>query len=201
MCGNGLRCLVVFLHDLALMHEQCHIESMLRVHLCKFEDNVISIDLGKPKIFKTYNSLQIQGQKITLHHLDTGVPHGVVFVKYLSQNSLMYLGKEIRHHSAFSPTGLNVNFAKITSPTEVCVRTFERGVESETMACGTGAAASALAARQRFGMTGTIKVSFSHAKSLIFQFHERDSQIENICMIGCAEKVFCGQIKLETLSL
>ncbi len=199
MCGNGLRCLVAFLHDLALMYEQCYVESMFGIHLCTFEDHVISIDLGKPKVSKIYNALKIHNRKINLHYLNTGVPQGVVFVKNLSQNGLMYLGKGIRHHSAFAPAGLNVNFAKIISPTEVGIRTFERGVESETMACGTGAAASALAARQRFGMTGTIKVSFLHAQPLTVQFHEQDSQIENIRMTGSAKKVFCGQIQLKRL--
>ncbi len=194
MCGNGLRCLVAFIRDSGLCMHSFTIETKSFIHTCSFLGDEIAVDLGPPKIFPKLDLLKLSDQTGTLYHFDTGVPHGVIFVSDLDQKNLMLLGEEIRNHSVFSPDGINVNFVKILSSSKICMRTFERGVESETMACGTGAAAAALAAYRIFGMKEPVQVFFVNNEALKFQIVECDSKISNISMIGPASPVFSGTI-------
>jgi len=79
-----------------------------------------------------------------LHHLNTGVPHAVAFVDSLESIDVDHWGSAIRHHAHFQPRGANANFVKVLEPGHIALRTFEFGVEAETLACGTGSAAAAI---------------------------------------------------------
>ena len=133
-CGNGLRCLGRFLLDQNILFSTIAIETAARtVHLFLSEDQ-IGVEMGKAKDLR----LHISTENGTIHFIDTGVPHVVQFVQNVDQLPIQALGAYFRHHKEFSPKGTNVNFVEKQSSNVFKVRTFERGVEGETLACGEG---------------------------------------------------------------
>jgi diaminopimelate epimerase len=100
--------------------------------------------MTKPHSLKLDESLLIDGKKQTLSSINTGVPHAVLFVEDIEDVDVVGVGRTIRHHSHFAPNGTNVNFVRLEADSRLSIRTYERGVEDETLACGTGTVASAL---------------------------------------------------------
>lgn len=177
-CGNGLRCLMLFIVDLGLPKKTYRIATGERVVLAGFEGDKIRIDMG---LAQNVKQLSIQGFEV--HSLDTGVPHAVVFSP---KADLKTLGPLLRHHSAFQPAGTNVNVAQMQSDGSIHVRTYERGVEGETLACGTGAAAVGVIASQKYHMPNPIRISSAGGE---IEIHVEGL---NATLIGEAAKVFEG---------
>ena len=132
----------------------------------------------------------------TIHSLNTGVPHAVIFVPDADKAMVLQLGPEIRRHPHFGPRGTNVDFVQVLSPGWIRVRTFERGVEGETLACGTGVTASALIASrvQKFG--SPVKVQVQSGDQLEVSFAEQGGRFANVRLTGPAEFVFEGRLNL-----
>jgi diaminopimelate epimerase len=196
MCGNGIRCVVDFIQKKENRPSELKIETLHSVLKCRRNGAEIAVNLGVPKILHWPVELA-QG---TVFVLDTGVPHAVLFVDEISKVDVAKEGAAIRFHPQFAPRGVNVNFVSIDSEGQVMLRTYERGVEEETLACGTGAAATAFVSRKQRGLPSTISVltrasfeKMDYHQSLEFQFCQND-QIE---MIGKAEEVFEGFIFYE----
>lgn len=195
MCGNGIRCAFDFIQKKENTPLELKIETLHGVLECRRSGAEIAVNLGAPRILHWPIELA-QG---TIFVLDTGVPHAVLFVDEIGKVDVAKEGAAIRFHAQFAPRGVNVNFVSIDSKEEIMLRTYERGVEGETLACGTGAAASAFVARKERGLPPLISVStrasfekMDYRQSLRFQFC-RDNQIE---MIGKAEEVFEGFIDI-----
>jgi diaminopimelate epimerase len=153
MCGNGLRCLIAFLCKLGMPEKEYRIETLAGILSAGFKNEQIFFSYPRPKIIR--KSLQ----NVSLLLLDVGVPHAVLFVDQVEEMDVTKIGREISLHSYFSASnGVNVNFAQLEAPNRVLARTYERGVEAETLACGTGAAAIALAAHEEYGLSNKIKI-------------------------------------------
>jgi diaminopimelate epimerase len=201
MCGNGIRCLFDFIQKEENISSEIRIETSHAVLKCRRVDGDIAVHLGAPEILHWPIELS-QGPVFVI---DTGVPHAVLFVDEIDKVDVAKEGASIRFHPQFAPLGVNVNFAAIHPQGQVAVRTYERGVEAETMACGTGAAAAAYAAMKQRGLASPISVltrlSFGedlipYQRALRFQFckdSQGDMQIE---MMGRAQEVFAGTIDL-----
>jgi diaminopimelate epimerase len=201
MCGNGIRCAFDFLTKNTAV-QQMGIEIGERVLSCRRIDDQISVALGAPQIFHWPISLDLPWTRL-LYVLDTGVPHAVVFVEDILHIPLCEWGKQVRFHPAFAPGGVNVDFVQIASDGSMMLRTYERGVEGETLSCGTGAAAAAFAAAEVHGIAGPIAVKTRSGfytdhfqKSLQFSFPLNSHGEKEIEMIGPAHRVFTGQIDL-----
>jgi diaminopimelate epimerase len=217
MCGNGLRCLIRFIRDLRIDGDKFIIETMHQHIPTAILEDSISAEMPFPTNICFFTELDIEGKVHIFHCLDTGVPHAVLFVEDLNDNKWMAMAPKIRHHPKFMPKGTNVNFATINSNNEVEVRTFERGVEGETLACGTGAAAVAFAAANLYELDGPITIrpksgdiilidvstSISNPNSRIskaqspirsFNSQDYDSEKGKIIMTGPAYKIFSGTI-------
>ncbi|MEM7174377.1 MAG: diaminopimelate epimerase [Chlamydiota bacterium] len=160
MCGNGLRCAAHFLSTLIGNRSTITIRSLAKRHDCYIAGSRVTATLGALNQPPVDLNIQVEDQSLSCCYLDTGVPHLVVFVDAFprAQNkhgekcgldSFFSWAKILRHHPHFAPAGVNVNFAKQLAPQTWQIRTYERGVEAETMACGTGAAAVAVAAWHR----------------------------------------------------
>ncbi len=106
------------------------------------------------------------------------------------------LGPEIRRHAHFGPRGTNVNFAQVTGPNQIRVRTFERGVEGETLACGTGVSASALVSAKVHGFVSPVKVRVQGGEQLEVSFDQQNGEFANVRLTGPADFAFTGQISL-----
>ncbi|MBA3816706.1 MAG: diaminopimelate epimerase [Parachlamydiaceae bacterium] len=203
MCGNGLRCLVRFIQDLGIPGNNFLIETMHQLIPTTILEKYISAEMPAPKNCRFFEQLQIEETSYIIHYLDTGVPHAIIFVEDLHDNQLMLIAPQIRYHPHFLPKGTNVNFATINSNNEVEVRTYERGVEGETLACGTGAAAVAIAAAHVHGLKSPISIRPKSGDIIYIYFPEavyslsEETFLSNprgLTMSGPAVRVFNGNI-------
>ncbi len=145
MCGNGVRCLAAYI--LKTHHPSkkiFSIETLTGMILAKKNKNLISVRLTDPKDYLQDITLHINGRSLHVSYMDTGVPHAICFVENLKDLNIDPIGKVIRYDKKFKPRGTNVNFVEQINSRFIAVRTYERGVESETRACGTGSVASAI---------------------------------------------------------
>ena len=104
----------------------------------------VRLDMGTPRDGRPAETLAVAGETLNVHFLNTGVPHAVVFVDDVENTDVVRLGAALRYHERFAPRGTNANFVQIAGPGKLILRTYERGVEAETLACGTGTVAGAL---------------------------------------------------------
>jgi diaminopimelate epimerase len=149
-CGNGLRCLVDFIRQNKRVTSPIVIETEERVIACSWEGDQITVDLGMPEWLFEHTI-----DAVSLQVINTGVPHAVAFVENLTMPDFKAVAAKLRFHDVFAPEGTNVNFAWLQGD-KIYTRTYERGVEDETLACGTGAAAVAVAAVKKFKLKSPI---------------------------------------------
>lgn len=145
MCGNGARCMAVYIVTHKKPKKKLFtMETLAGNILGKAKGNIASVRLSDPKNHRMDIPLNVLGRKITVQYIDTGVPHAIIFVNDIEKINVKKIGEVVRYHEAFKPRGTNVNFVEQISDTFINVRTYERGVEDETQACGTGSIASAI---------------------------------------------------------
>lgn len=198
MCGNALRCLYLFLEKRNPDKQQFVVQTLSARHTLKKEGEFISASLCDVPSIDWNLKLHVLGKEYTGHFLNTGVPHFVVPVSNLHQLPVLALGAALRHHPRFAPNGTNVNFISSNSKKEIEVRTYERGVESETLACGTGCAASAIVGAHIFGLKAPITTLCASKESLQFNFNFSESRqsVHSLIMMGKAQYLFEGKIEL-----
>lgn len=193
MCGNGLRC---FAKELLREGESCEIEVSGLLYHAKRVGEQIATSMPSPLSIEW--ALRVEGIG-SVDFLNTGVPHAICFVDELDPVAVAELGRAIRTHPCFAPAGTNVNFVQLDETGELSIRTYERGVEAETLACGTGAVAAALAAAHRTGRsTGPTRVRFRSGDSLIVDFQQESHTFKNLTTQGPAQRVYEGQVDLNS---
>lgn len=198
MCGNGMRCLGRFIAETD-SRTRFSITCFGKEYAISVNGERIDVAMPAPQILDMDVKIPHDGLPLEMAFIDTGVPHVVLFMETIAQAPVQNIGPYLRHHSRFSPRGTNVNFSSLHKDGRLFVRTYERGVENETLACGTGCAAVATAARQKFGLQGPIETVTTTGDTLCFSFHEGSSGVESMTMGGPAQKIFSGQIEIEKL--
>jgi diaminopimelate epimerase len=195
MCGNGIRCLASYIFKLNSSHKVV-IETQQAVLRCHKVGEDVAVDLGPPTTI--HWPLLLKDREIYV--VDTGVPHAVIFVEDLDQVLLEEEGRSLRMDPQFAPHGVNVNFVKRVENHKLAIRTYERGVEGETLACGTGAAAAAFVAMKAKPSDSSVSVlTRSSFETSPFTYQEKmgfsllDERIE---MKGSAVEVFRGEIEI-----
>jgi diaminopimelate epimerase len=138
----------------------------------------------------------LRAGNIAVHSLDTGVPHAVLYVPDAAQAMVASLGPEIRNHPHFVPRGTNVNFVQLLPDGALLVRTYERGVEGETLACGTGVTAAALISALMHHLPSPVRVQVRGGDWLEVSFEHNNSQFANVRLTGPADFVFDGKIEV-----
>jgi diaminopimelate epimerase len=196
MCGNGIRCLGKFLKEFDESITKIAVEVSGTGYLLSIGPKSVQVHMGPPTALTLHLSLEIGTEKISYDFIDTGVPHAVIFTDSLEQINVNELGLKIRHHPNFDPDGTNVNFAKVLGDDRIAIRSFERGVEKETLACGTGAAAAAIAAWKRLALANPIKVITRSGEEIEFLSKNDGARIKNMIMYGPARLIFRGEIEL-----
>lgn len=181
-CGNGLRCFLRFLADLGFPEKRYSIAIGERTVFGEFEGKSISIDMGVPKDLR----LHLETEMGQVHFVDTGVPHVITF----DQVDLKIVGPLLRHHPLFQPRGANVDFVSFGEDGSLFVRTYERGVEGETLACGTGAVAVAAIVQKIYGARALYPICFPGGNLTI---REKEG---HFWMSGPANRVFRGILSL-----
>lgn len=198
MCGNGARCFGRFTS--ALLEElpdQVTFETIAGILAAEIVDDDIRIAMSEPKDLAMESGATVSGLDATLHFINTGVPHVVAFVDNVAETDVVTHGRAIRHHERFAPNGTNANFVQILAPGHIGIRTYERGVEDETLACGTGMVACALIHHLITGVPSPIKVDVKGGDTLEIGFERSgDSSFTNVTLTGPADFVFEGDIEI-----
>ena len=196
MCGNGARCFIKWLAYKGFQQQTYRIEVMHRILKAKQLKNTISIEMGSPTHIQWNIPLPHENQLLHVHHLDTGVPHTVIFVKDINHVKLIELGTYIRNHALWMPKGTNLTIAEQVDPQTFKIRTYERGVEGETLACGTGATAAALAAAYQYRLLSPITIQTSSGEEISIAFIFEQQIFSQVTMTGPAQYTFHGEIDL-----
>jgi diaminopimelate epimerase len=145
MCGNGARCMAVYIaENKKPKKKNFSMETLAGTVLGEVKGNIANVCLSAPKDYAPDQTIDVLGRPMTVHYIDTGVPHSIVFVDQIQNIDVAKIGEAIRYHDHFKPRGTNANFVEQAGEDLIYVRTYERGVEDETKACGTGSVASAI---------------------------------------------------------
>jgi diaminopimelate epimerase len=192
-CGNGFRCIALYAREKMGYPAQFQFESLSGLIQAKVAQNRVRVQLVQPSEVKLRGEIQVNGHRLHYSFLNTGVPHAVIFVNGLSKIDVAGLGRAIRYHEHFKPRGTNVNFVEVKSSREIHVRTYERGVENETLACGTGSTASAIASALLDYTKPPVKVKTSGGEILTVDFKRDGGIIRSVTLEGEAHFVFEGK--------
>lgn len=197
MCGNGARCAARFARDLGLAGQEMVLHTLAGPIRAKvLQDNLVRIQMVKPS--GAYSALELETKSglVKLQGVNTGVPHAVVFVDDIENAPVRELGRELRFHAHFAPAGTNVNFA-VLSGNQLLVRTYERGVEDETLACGTGVVASALMAGAAGMVTSPVDVRVRSGEMLKVYFEQQGGDFDQVFLEGPTSYVYDGVLNRE----
>ena len=189
MCGNGGRCITAFAKRLGIIENSAKFMAIDGVHESKIEDEFVSLKMNEVKQIETGENY---------YYLNTGSPHYVKFVDDIDNFDVFTEGKKIRYNDRFKEEGTNVNFIQKTEH-ELVVRTYERGVENETLSCGTGVTAAALVAALTGNSTTKNNCSIKTLGGNLNVTFEKvlESNFYNIWLEGSAVFVFKTRIKIE----
>ncbi|HEV8543609.1 MAG TPA: diaminopimelate epimerase [Verrucomicrobiae bacterium] len=196
MCGNGARCFARYIQREAGTNGKTTFETGAGIITASFQGDRVTINLTDPKDLRLNQQVPLKSGPAAIHSLNTGVPHAVMFVADADKAMVQNLGAEIRYHQHFAPRGTNANFVQVLGPNQIRVRTYERGVEGETLACGTGVTASALIAAKLHGFKSPVTVKVQGGDRLEVTFREQNGDFRDVHLTGPADFVFDGQIEI-----
>jgi diaminopimelate epimerase len=199
--GNGARCAARFAYLKKIAPKRMTFETLAGL----IEAEMVAAGRGRPleavkvrfpdpKGLRLNLSVTVNGTTRTAHFLDTGVPHCVYLVDDPDRMDVVGIGRRTRHHDLFKPAGTNVNFIKVLDPHRIRIRTYERGVEDETLACGTGSIASALVASLVAKVESPVTLIPQSGLELIVHFEACGESFTNVYLQGDARAVYEGRI-------
>ena len=210
MCGNGARCIAQFAFDNKLTDKKIFdIEAVDKVYGAEIlGNNIVRISFPLPEKIETGIEFERPDwlPKLVLNYVDVGSDHIVIFIDDepnktalsidgLDEAKINVWGSELRYDSQFQPKGANVNFVQIIAPNQLRIRTYERGVERETLACGTGIISSALIAALLNKVKPPVKILSQSSEWLTVDFIlKQNNKIENLSLEGPAKKISEGFI-------
>jgi diaminopimelate epimerase len=187
MCGNGGRCLVQFAHDMGIVKSNYMFLAVDGEHIAELSNSIVRLKMADVHKVEEHHSYSI---------LNTGSPHYVKFENNVDEIDVMKEGAEIRYSEEFEQQGINVNFVEKTDSYNIYVRTYERGVENETLSCGTGVTAAAIVcAHNDFGFNDIgVKTKGGHLR--VEYIRHNQQHYTEVYLCGPATFVFRGSIKL-----
>lgn len=194
MCGNGARCAARFAYLHKIAGSKMSFETIAGIVSAEVKNDRVKIKITDPSDLKTDYILDLENGPLSLSSVNTGVPHVVIVADNLDDVEVVRLGREIRFHERFAPAGTNVNFIYQNKDDTISIRTYERGVEDETLACGTGAIASAIVTSFKFGIKSPIKVITKSVESLYIYFKENHGEFSDIYLEGDARIIYKGEL-------
>ncbi len=211
LCGNGARCAIKFADRTGRIKQKKakFLSNNVAYSGEVLDQNEIKFFLNTPKNLKYNFEIKLKDQKVNACFADTGSPHVIIKIEdvlkdknnpqsyYTDLNDfpVFELGREIRYHSDFMPGGTNVNFVKLIDG-KIFIRTYERGVENETLACGTGSTAAAVIAYTVFQLAPPITLITFGGDKLVVNFKVQNKKVEDLSLTGPAEIIYNGEISL-----
>lgn len=194
MCGNGGRCAARFAFLKGIAGERLSFETKAGIIDAQVRGDVVKLRLTDPKDLKLDCVIPVMGAEFPLSSINTGVPHAVAFIDGIEDFNVFGYGREIRFHEAFKPAGTNVNFVRKEGKGRIRVRTYERGVEDETLACGTGAVASALIASSKRLVDSPVEILVKSGEILTIHFERKGNEFSKVYLEGKASVIYEGRI-------
>ena len=192
MCGNASRCVARYAYLKGIAPKKMSFETLAGIISAEVNDDVVKVRLTDPSPLKPGVKININDNQIILDCIDIGVPHTVCYFDNVENCAVVEDGRKIRRHEYFQPRGTNANFVSVIDRHKIRVRTYERGVEDETLACGTGAVASVLAAAQRDLVDSPVDVTVQSTETLRIYFSRKNDRFAEIYLEGLVKIVYQG---------
>jgi diaminopimelate epimerase len=199
MCGNGARCAARYARLVGAAGDEVAFETGAGVVRAEIRGTEVRVALTPPGPVGPPETFKLGGETYTGYPVDTGVPHVVIPVPQVSRVDVEVLGPEVRNDPRFAPAGTNVNFVSRQEDGSLRVRTFERGVEGETMACGTGVTASALVLFTLGQASPPVTVVPLSGEALTVDFRRAGDGFADVTIVGPARVLFRGELEAEAL--
>lgn len=195
MCGNGARCVALFKLSSGGVASEVNIETKAGIIVSRIKGDCLKIKLTPPRDISLDIPILVNNRRLRVNFINTGVPHAVIFVQGLDKIDVAGIGRGIRYHKQFAPAGTNVNFVEILDKDAIKIRTYERGVEDETLACGTGSTAAALITSLVLQEAGSakIKVLTKSGETLKVYFKRLKDKFNSVWLEGKAKIVYKGE--------
>ena len=193
MCGNGARCFALLARAVSgRKGNVLRIQTQAGLVTLQIRGQEVQVSMTEPTKLRLGRKLVVAGRKLAVDFLNTGVPHAVLFVRSVRSIDVAKQGRAIRYHSAFAPSGTNVNFVEIGRGNRIHVRTYERGVEGETLACGTGVVAASILSNLRRGLRSPILVTTRGGDNVRVGFSMENGHARKVTLQGPARIVYIG---------
>ena len=194
MCGNGARCAARFAYLNGIAGENLSFETEAGIINGQVKGGAAKVKIPDPVDLRLDYTVDLEYGPLTVSSVNTGVPHVVVMKDSVEEVDVFGLGREIRYHEAFAPAGTNVNFICQQKPGQLAIRTYERGVEDETLACGTGSIASALIASCKTDWTSPISLVTRSGESVTIHFRESKHVFTDVYLEGDARLIYTAEL-------
>jgi len=199
MCGNGGRCAARFAWVKGIAQEKMSFETIAGIIDAEVKGDTVKLGLTVPYNLKIDYTILVEDRIIEVNSINTGVPHVVHFVHDLDHYDVFHAGRMIRYHSQYQPEGTNANFVEVIDRHAIRIRTYERGVEDETLACGTGAVASALISFAKGLIESPVEARVRSGEILKIYFKKTSGGFEDIHLEGKTKIVYQGLLCEEAL--
>ena len=201
MCGNGARCAARFAHTKGIAPARMRFETVAGLIEAEVTGQSVKLKMTAPTGLRLQEKLVVNGQEQVVHSLNTGVPHAVLFLEDIRQAPVLEMGRALRFHEHFQPAGTNVNFVRQQPGNGLIVRTYERGVEGETLACGTGAVSAAIIAGLLGQVRPPVAVTTSGGEQLTIHYTLAGQEISEVYLEGPANFIYEGRLHAEALRM
>jgi diaminopimelate epimerase len=194
-CGNGARCTARFAYVKRIAPKAMRFEGVAGVVEAEVHGLRVTVRVPEPSSLKLNLRISIDEQVQEGHAINTGVPHCVYFVPNTTVVDVIGIGRATRFHDVFDPAGTNVNFVRVVDPHTIHVRTYERGVEAETLACGSGSIASAVVASLLHKVESPVKVVPKSGLPLTVTFRKDGERFTDVTLTGEARAIYEGWMR------
>lgn len=184
MCGNGGRCAARFAFLMGIAGPSLTFETLAGILSAQVDGRRVKLELTRPHSLKLDEPLTVEGKSFQVSSLNTGVPHAVCFVDDVEKWDVLRVGRAVRNHPYYAPNGTNADFVQLAKGSHLIVRTYERGVEDETLACGTGLVASSLVAALKGLVTSPVSVKTQGGETLRVHFEIEGNEVKKVFYEG-----------------
>jgi len=184
MCGNGGRCVARFANLKGITGPSLKFETLAGTISAEVNGRSVKLQMTKPHGLKLDQKISVEGEERIISTINTGVPHAVIFVEDLDGTDVFRMGRATRRHTHFAPAGTNANFVRLEDHSRLSIRTYERGVEDETLACGTGVVASALVAGFKGMVKSPVSVRTKGGEILTVHFETEGKEVKKVLFEG-----------------
>jgi diaminopimelate epimerase len=195
MCGNGARCVARYAYLNGIAGPDMSFETQAGIIQAQVVGDCVKVKMTDPVDLKMDYLLELKNASLSISSVNTGVPHVVIVTDSIGTVEVVEVGREIRFNDRFAPAGTNVNFVSHLKDNIIAIRTYERGVEDETLACGTGAIAAAVVMACKKNLTSPVTVQTRGGGYLNIFYQENDGKYHDIYLEGDARVIYKGQLR------